>query len=376
MNKSALVIGAGIVGVATARALAIKGYKVQVFDRSEKPVGATIRNFGMIWPIGQPTGKYYNRALRSREIWIDVLTESKTWYNPSGSVHVAYRADEWQVIQEYVEVSQAYRPVSVLTAEETLERSPALQTKGILGSLYSADEMIVDPREAIMKVIGLLEQKYQVEFHWNRAITQINGLRIYSGVSSWQADEIYVCSGVDFETLYPEIFAETAITKCKIQMLRTVPQPQNWQLGPSIGGGLSFIHYKGFHVAPSLAKLTERIEREYAEYLKWGIHVMVSQNGSGELTIGDSHEYGLTFDPFDKTFINRMVLDYLAGMATFPDETIAQSWHGIYPKMTNGSNEFVHSPEPGVTIINGLGGAGMTLSFGLCEEVINGTYSR
>lgn len=47
-----------------------------------------------------------------------------------------------------------------------------------------------------------------------------------------------------------------------------------------------------------------------------------------------------------------------------------QSWHGIYPKMTNGAYELIVDIEPGVTLINGLGGNGMTLSFGLCEQEI------
>ncbi len=69
MSKSANVIGAGIVGLATARALAMRSYHVTVLERTDKAVGASIRNFGMIWPIGQPGGIMYERAMLSKKIW-------------------------------------------------------------------------------------------------------------------------------------------------------------------------------------------------------------------------------------------------------------------------------------------------------------------
>ena len=98
---------------------------------------------------------------------------------------------------------------------------------------------------------------------------------------------------------------------------------------------------------------------------------MVSQNQAGELTVGDSHEYGLTPDPFDSHYINQLILDYLKKFARFNDETIIETWHGIYAKLTNGESYFVSEPEQHVHIINGLGGAGMTLSFGLCDQLVD-----
>src|SRR5215475_5958178 len=98
-KRTAIVIGAGIVGLATARALARKGFSVQVFDRTHKAVGASIRNFGMVWPIGQPGGDLYKRAIRSRCIWQELAEESNFWYDPAGSLHLAYHRDEWHILQ-------------------------------------------------------------------------------------------------------------------------------------------------------------------------------------------------------------------------------------------------------------------------------------
>jgi len=369
-SKNAIIIGAGIVGLATARALAIRGYKITVFERNEMAVGASIRNFGMVWPIGQATGVMFDRAMLSRSIWKEVCTEAKIWHNEVGSLHLAYHDDELQVINEYVDVNHQHRDCAVLTAAQALQKSPAVNPDDLKGALWSGEEMIVESRVAVGQVARYLAEKYGVEFHWNTAITRIDHPKVMSGNRSWQADEIFVCSGADFETLYPEFFLETQITKCKLQMMRLVTQPNEWRIGPSLCGGLSMIHYPGFQAAASLPALRKRYEEQYAEYLKWGIHVMVSQNGSGELTIGDSHEYGLVHDPFDKEFINNMITAYLHTFATFKDWKLLQSWHGIYPKMTNGQTELIFDTAPGVTVINGLGGNGMTLSFGLCEQYI------
>jgi len=241
-----------------------------------------------------------------------------------------------------------------------------------MGALYSSQEMIVDPREAINSIHSYLQQKYDVEFFWGKAVTEISYPSVFTADDEFQADEIFVCSGADFETLYPSFYSNLEVTKCKLQMMRMAAQPNDRRIGPALCGGLSLVHYRSF-AAIDLFSLRDFFENEYSEYLKWGIHVMVSQNQAGELTVGDSHEYGMTHDPFDKHFINKLILDYLKTFARFKDETIVETWNGIYPKLTNGETELVLQPEEGVTIINCVGGAGMTLSFGLCEEVIGNT---
>jgi len=372
MNKqSAIIIGAGIVGLATARALSLKGYNVTVIERTEKAIGASIRNFGMIWPIGQPEGKLYNRSLRSKTIWKDIADSISFPYEESGSLHLAYHNDEWQVLQELHEIFlDNQRPVSLINKEIITGKFDCVNPEGLLGGLYSDTEMIIDAREAIGVIPQYLSEYLDVKFTWNKTVTQVAPGKIYINKEIMQADIICICSGADFETLYPEEFSALEITKCKLQMMRFISYDEDFRIGTSLCGGLSLIHYKSFLTSPSLAKLKERYESEMAEYIQWGIHVMVAQNNKGELTVGDSHEYGLTFDPFDRSLINRLIVDYLKRFALTDNWQLIQTWNGIYPKMTNGETDLFLQPDAGVFIINGLGGAGMTLSFGFAEEAV------
>lgn len=371
MSKSAIVIGAGIVGLATAKALAVRGYKVIVLERNEKAVGASIRNFGMVWPIGQPSGQMYERAMLSKSIWKEICDEAKIWHDEVGSLHLAYDELEQKVLEEFFEAAEKERNCELLNADETIMKSKAVVSKNLRCSVFSEDEMIVDPRETISKIPAYLNEKYDVQFHWNSGVTKVFYPNVWVGKKLYEADEIFICSGADFENLFPEVFGELPMTKCKLQMMKIEAQQDGWRIGPSLCGGLSLAHYKSFEAAESLPLLKEKFREELPEYMQWGIHVMVSQNQKGELTIGDSHEYGDTLDPFDKVYINELIIKYLSRFASFKSGKVIETWNGIYPKMTNGETEIVIQPQNGVTVINGLGGAGMTLSFGLCEQIIS-----
>jgi FAD dependent oxidoreductase TIGR03364 len=343
--------------------------EVTVLERNPKAQGASIRNFGMLWPVGQPDGDLYEMAMASRSIWQEIAAEAKLWFDPVGSLHLAYNKEEWNVLEEMAAIMK-HRGYSLLDAEKTLERSSAIVFTGLQGALFSPHEIIVDPRKAIGIIPAWLTEKYGVKILCGKAVTNIDYPRVTTDEDIYEAHEIYVCGGADFETLYPGLYSAAPLTKCKLQMMRMAPQTANWRMGPALCGGLSLVHYNSFRAATSLPALRSKYEEEFPDYIKWGIHVMAAQNQEGELTIGDSHEYGPSPDPFDKQFINQLILDYLRRFARFPDKTVIETWNGIYAKLTNGESYFVAEPEPGVTIINGLGGAGMTLSFGLCEKVV------
>ena len=314
----------------------------------------------------------YNRAVRSREIWKTIASETDIWHEETGSLHLAYNTEEWNVLQELETIfKQEKRNVFLLDSKSIGAAYPFVNTDNLFGGLFSKDEMLIDPREAISSLPGYLEKKFDVEFHWNKCVTYISEQTIYtSSRENHEADIIFICSGADFETLYPEEFTHLPITKCKLQMMRTAPLPDGERIQTAICGGLSLLHYNSFKAAPSLSVLREKMAREMKEQLDWGIHVMAAQNGKGEITIGDSHEYGLHTEPFDKAFVNKMVLDYLSTFLKIDSSSIAETWHGVYPKLTNGDTEIFISPEQGVYILNAVGGAGMTLSFGLAEEII------
>jgi FAD dependent oxidoreductase TIGR03364 len=364
------IVGAGILGRAHAYLAAKAGKSVIVIERNPRASDASVRNFGMVWPIGQPAGAMLQLSLRSRELWREILGQAKLARRETGSLHVTYRADEATVAQEFAELGPnlGYQCLW-LKPREVLERSHAVQPEGLLGGLWSSTEFTIDPRQIIQALPGFLQDQYHVKFVFGTTVTAIERRVLHSGHRRWHAETVIVCSGDDFETLYPEQFAASGLTRCKLQMMRTASQPNGWQLGPSLAAGLTLRFYPAFQVCTSHAALSRRIAEETPEYDRWGIHALVSQTADGALTLGDSHEYGLSVDIFNKEAIDEIILRYTRQFLRVPNLTVAERWYCVYAKHPE-KPLVVMQPEDGVRIVASPGGSGMTLSFGVAEQSI------
>lgn len=368
-NADVAVVGGGIAGLAFAYMALKKGLRVVLFEREHFAVGASVRNFGMVWPVGQEPHGGLDRAMRSLGHWKEIAEDAGIWYNPNGSLHLAYEDDEQAVLEEFV---SAYRDfeydVTMISPTDAVHRSPIIRKSGLKCALWSSTETIVYSREAIRRIPEWLEAKFGLIRRFGQVVTEIQLPTVKTPRESWQVGRVVICSGADFETLYPEHYARLEMTKCKLQMLKVVPN-QPVKMGPSLCAGLTLRHYAAFSKCPTLQLVDRRFDQLDARLKKYGIHILVSQNHLGELIVGDSHQYYSTVEPFDLEEINELIIQYFTRFVDLSGFKITERWHGVYPKLA-GQLHSISEPAAGVQVVNGLGGAGMTLSFGLAEEVV------
>lgn len=369
------IVGAGIAGLAHAYHAARRGLKVAVFDRSVRAQGASIRNFGMVWPVGQARGAKYERATRALGHWQTLAKGAGFDLTQTGSLHLAYRSDEWAVLQEFVaEHHDPAQVVSLLSPTETLTRSQWVNPDGLVGSMWSESEHVTTSPVAIRAIPAYLEREYGVQFFWQHAVTRVGTGFVVARDQDFDADRVIVCSGVDFETLLPQAIAQSPMVKCKLQMFSgRMPDPA-FALGPCLCAGLTLLHYDAFAACATLPALKARVERELPDTREHGIHILVSQHATGELILGDSHHYGADPQPFDLELVQQIMERELATFTCFTGMQITRRWHGLYAK-TPGETEWMSEPAERVHLVNGLGGTGMSLTLGLAEENIDRLYA-
>jgi FAD dependent oxidoreductase TIGR03364 len=208
-----------------------------------------------------------------------------------------------------------------------------------------------------------------VEFHYGVSVTHVEEGMVIAGGEEIAAEQVLICSGDDFETLFPDRFAAFGMTRSKLQMLRAKPKRSGYEIGAHLCAGLTLGHYANFRLCDRLAEVVARHGRELPEHAQWGIHLLVSQHEDGCLTIGDSHEYGLAVDPFLSEHIEHLILEYLDTFLPTEDFDVIERWHGVYAKHPS-RNYLIECLLPGVTLLTGVGGAGMTLSFGIAENAL------
>lgn len=362
------IVGAGIVGLAHAFAAARAGLRVVVLDRDDRANGASVRNFGFITVSGQSAGTVWQRARRSRDVWLEVAEAAHIPVVHRNECVIVHSSEAVDVLRQFIATEMGVG--CELIAQAALEqRVPMVRMNGVAGALWSPHELRVEARTAMPALASYLESRLGVTFARGTHVRSIATPEIETSGKTFYADRVVVAPGADLISLFPEVFSSHRVRLCKLHMLRLEPQPRDWHLPAAIMSDFGLIRYPGFSAQPAANALRRLLTENAPEIVAFGIHLIAVQSSDGTLVIGDSHEYGSTLDPFFSSRVEAAILRLAETVLRIPNRKVVERWIGLYPQ-SESCETLVYAPEPNTRVVAVTTGNGMSTSFALAEEVI------
>ena len=164
----AVVVGAGVIGLACAWRAAQSGLNVRVIERSEPGSGASGVAAGMLAPVGEATWgeeALLEAALASHAMWPDFAAElaeaqdAESSLVRNGALHVALDADEAGELRRRFDLMRSLGlEAEWLTGRECRDLEPGLGPSAYAGA-HAPHEMGVDPVAIVAALRGACESE-------------------------------------------------------------------------------------------------------------------------------------------------------------------------------------------------------------------------
>ena len=365
------VVGAGICGLAHALFGARRGKRVVVIDRDAQANGASVRNFGFITVTGQQAGECWRRALRSRDVWLEIAKAANIAIVQRGLLMIARRREARAVLEAFLSTDMG-RGCRLVEPSELAEFGADLIAKEFAGALLSPHEIRVESREAIPRLAAWLAERHEVTFLRGTAVQAVDPPRLETSRGRVEAETVVICPGDDFLTLGAERLARYGLTRCKLHMMRVRRAANDARL-PALMSDLGMIRYLGYAELKAAEALRARLEAEQAAHVAAGVHLVVVRSADDSLVVGDSHGYAITPDPFAPAEIDDLILDEFARVFAGPWPQILERWTGTYASAPD-RLMLVDRPGDGMRIVLITSGTGASTAFAIAEEVIAELY--
>jgi len=367
---SVVVVGGGVLGLMHAIEARRRGHDVVHLEREPGPRGASVRNFGLIWLSGRAGGAELDLARRSRARWEQLALEATgIGFRAHGSLTLATSEAELTLLKE-----AAARPDAGLRGCELLDPAavravnPALRGD-FAGGLHGRLDAIVEPRAVPAALRGYLAagSAAAAGYRWlpGREAVQVAPHAVRDHTGSWhRADLVVLCTGAAHSGLAGPHLAgweRPPVRRVRLQMLQT--EPLRPALTTSVADGDSLRYYPAYDL-PGRALLPAQPEVAAQAHAQ----LLLVQRLDGSLTIGDTHEYTEPF-PFD---VDEGPYQHLLAQterllgAGLP--AVRRRWAGVYSQVTGDDLYHRSVVAPGVVLVTGPGGRGMTCAPAIAED--------
>lgn len=300
-----VVVGAGIVGAACARAMADAGLRVAVCDQSDAiGSGATAAGMGHL-AVMDDSQAQFSLTNYSQQLWRELSSSlpADAEYVPCGSLWVAADGKEFQEVQrKYRFYTERNLPVEILDEKQLRTAEPNLRPGLVGGLLMAADSVCYPPCAArhLLETSGAprietMLRKRVVEVTDSNLLTD-DGTRISSGLT-------VLATG-------------TAISKLMSHV----------QVRPRKGHLLITDRYPGF-------LRHQLIELGYLKSAHSSTSDSVAFNAqprlTGQILLGSSRQFGEEDGAIDTHILSRMLkraIEYLPGLDHM---SVIRTWTGF-----------------------------------------------
>ncbi|WP_426621386.1 TIGR03364 family FAD-dependent oxidoreductase [Microbacterium sp. As-52] len=359
-----VVVGSGIVGLGAAYAAVRRGLRVIVVDRTDAPVGATIRNFGHLC-IGAQGGEARRYADISRDLWLRLSHDAGFWLRESGTLVAARHDDELAVL----EAASREGGIRMLDSTELLRLAP-LRAEGLIGGAHIETDLQTDPRTAADAIVRHLA-RLGVEFRFRTAVTAVGDGRVETTRGPIACGSVVVAVNHDIDQLLPEVAERHGVVRCALDMMRAAVSFRHPLAAPLLTGW-SLVRYGRFSDGPEAAVLRERLHIERPDLAAIDLNQMYTQLPDGTLIIGDSHATAVAPAPFQPEAAFTAFLSEAETLFDALAPRVIERWQGVYAK---GRQEFlIDRTDDGVLVLAATTGIGMTTGLGLAEENLTAAF--
>ncbi len=362
MEKSPdlIVVGAGIIGLATAYQAHVQGLSVQIIDAADRVAGSSVQNFGHACftaqaDIIQPVAEI------SRAGWLHAADNVGFWAATCGTWVPAMTGAELQVLREFAE-HRGPEQVRLVSGDEVAAAvgNPDLNAHG--GAHFPRD-MRVDPREAAPSIASWLAAR-GVEFLWNTRVIGVEGGVVSTTRGQFRAGRVIVCPGTELMQLFPALAERFRIRTCELVMT-LIECPERVRADIAVLTGTSLARYDGTAAMPGADALRDELAANEPELTACIANLMATGTGDG-LFLGDSHAYSLSPLPFMDAGVADLLLERGAAIFGIDSPRVRQRWQGRYADSPD-TNLVLEHPDEQTTVAVVASGIGMTLAFGVAD---------
>lgn len=360
-----IVVGSGILGLATAWHAHRDGCTVRVIDSADRPVGSSIQNFGHACFTGQ-ADLVQPVAARSRAGWLAAAADAGFWIAESGTTVPAMTEAEADVLREFAD-HRGPDQVTLLSGGTVADALGNPDLSAVAGAVLPQDAR-VNPREAAPSLARWLAAR-GVEFTWNTQATGIADGTVSTNRGDFHADRVVACPGYRLAALFPDLAEKQQVRVCSLAM-SLVDRPAAVPADLAMLSGTSLARYDGFAAMPSAPALRDELAVREPD-LTGCIANLMATGTADHLFIGDSHAYSLSPEPFIDEDIADLLLDRASGLLGLGTPRVRQRWLGCYAD-SPATNLVLEHPDDRTTVLVVTSGIGMTLSFGVAELALTG----